>query len=148
MRRHPGDVTEEAATSEANCVFCRIVEGVEPSWKVLEDERSLAFLDIHPVSEFHTLVIPKAHHADLFGVPERVALDVLHAVKQVLALFESKLGLRDVQVHCNSGAAAQQDVFHVHFHVIPRWPDDGLDVHRATHPEWRSRFDVLLERLR
>lgn len=68
-------------------------------------------------------------------------------VKAVVDLLASKVGLTDVQILNSSGAAAQQDVFHVHFDVVPRSDGDGQDVRRTTHPEWRPRFDAMVSRL-
>lgn len=129
------------------CIFCQIVRGDAKSWMVYEDSATYAFLDVNPFSEYHTLVVPKAHYADVFELPEEQLGKVTRAVKAVVSLYESKLGLRNVQIFNSSGAEAQQDVFHVHFHVVPRSAGDGLDLHRTTHPEYRERFDAMLRQL-
>jgi histidine triad (HIT) family protein len=129
------------------CVFCEIVQGRQPSWKVYEDDSTYAFFDIDPVSEYHTLVVPKEHFADIFSTPEGSLLQVARTIKTVVSLYEAKLGLRNLQILNSSGIDAQQDVFHVHFHLIPRALGDGLDIKRRTHPEYRERFDGLLTRL-
>ena len=130
------------------CVFCQIVRGEIPSWKVIETKTTFAFFDINPVNEFHTLVIPKAHYADIFEVPEKVLLDVMSTVKGITNLFKAKLGITDVQIVNSSGAHAQQDVFHLHFHVLPRQENDGQDIQWETHPEYRERFDEWLTKLK
>jgi len=131
----------------ADCVFCRIVEGLEPSWKVYEDDSTYAFLDISPFSEFHTLVVPRKHFESMFDLPSEEVSSLSLAVKAVVDLFAVKVGITDVQILNSSGAVAQQDVFHVHFHVVPRAQGDGLDIRRKTHPEWQSNFDSLISRL-
>ena len=131
----------------SECIFCDIVQGRQPSWKVYEDESTYAFFDVDPVSEYHTLVVPKEHFADIFAMPEVSLLQVAHTIKTVVSLYESKLGLRNLQILNSSGIGAQQDVFHVHFHLVPRALGDGLDIKRRTHPEYRERFDELLTRL-
>ena len=129
------------------CIFCGIVDGTVPAWRVLETDEAVAFFDVNPVCEYHTLVVPKAHRADLFEASEAEVLGVMAAVKRVCDLYSSKLGLRDCQVICSSGRAAQQDVFHLHFHVIPRRQEDGKDLAFSLSPEVRARFDQLLERV-
>ena len=131
----------------ADCVFCRIVAGREPSWKVYEDRSTFAFLDISPFSEFHTLVVPKRHFESIFDIPPAEVASLSLGVKAVVDLLAVKIGLSDVQILNSSGAAAQQDVFHVHFHVVPRAEGDGQDIQWTTHPAWRSRFDSLIRRL-
>jgi histidine triad (HIT) family protein len=130
-----------------DCIFCDVVQGRVESWKVFEDDSTYAFFDIDPVSEYHTLVVPKEHYADVFAMPEATLLQVARTIKTVVTLFESKLGLRNLQIMNSSGIDAQQDVFHVHFHLVPRALGDGLDIKRRTHPELRDRFDEMLTRL-
>ena len=131
-----------------DCIFCKIVRGEAKSWKVYEDEHSFAFLDIHPVSEYHTLIIPKQHFENIFDVPEEDLLYVMRGLKQVVGLYHQRLGLRNVQIVNSSGSEAQQDVFHLHFHIVPRQRGDGQNVRWKTFPEWTGRFDQMLERLR
>ncbi|HVB52429.1 MAG TPA: HIT family protein [Acidimicrobiales bacterium] len=131
----------------SDCIFCAIVQGRQPSWRVYEDESTYAFFDIDPVSEYHTLIVPKTHYADIFAITEASWLQVARTIKRVVSLFESKLGLRNIQIVNSSGVDAQQDVFHVHFHLIPRASGDGQDMKRTTHPEFRDRFDEMLARL-
>jgi histidine triad (HIT) family protein len=132
----------------ASCIFCEIVRGDAPSWRVYEDQSTYAFLNIFPASEWHTLVIPKAHHVDVFATPVEELAAVMRAVKCVVDLYQRVLGVSDVQIINSSGAAAQQDVFHVHFHIVPRQHGDGQDVQWAMHPEWRGRFDDMVSKLR
>lgn len=130
-----------------DCIFCKIVSGEVKSWKVCEDESVYAFLDIHPVSEYHTLVIPKNHYANIYDIPEDELVNVMVVVKRLAGLYRDRLGIRNVQIINSSGAEAQQEVFHVHFHIVPRKTGDGQDIEWATHPEWVERYDQLLARL-
>ena len=130
-----------------NCVFCKIVRGEVKSWKVYEDEHTYAFFDINPVNEYHTLVIPKNHYVDIFDIPENEAVSIMKTIKRIVNLYDEKIGIKNVQILNNSGEEAQQDVFHIHFHVIPRFDGDGQDVVWKSHPEWRERFDELLLKL-
>jgi histidine triad (HIT) family protein len=115
---------------------------------VYEDESAYAFLNIFPASEWHTLVIPKAHYVDVFDAPVAELVAVIRAVKSVVDLYRRVIGISDVQIINSSGAQAQQDVFHVHFHIVPRRRGDGQDVTWSVHPEWRDRFDGMLTLLR
>jgi histidine triad (HIT) family protein len=130
-----------------DCIFCRIIAGKAPSWKVYESDTAYAFLDINPVNEYHTLVIPKSHYTNVFTMPTQDLLDVISVVKHVVDLYHEKLGIEHVQIVNSSGAEAQQDVFHLHFHIVPRYKGDGQDIKWTPHPEMRARFDALLERL-
>lgn len=130
-----------------DCIFCRVASGNAKSWKVYETEHAYAFLDIHPVNEYHTLVIPKQHYVNIFDVPTEEFFHVMSALKHVVDLYQERLGLANAQIVNSSGAQAQQDVFHLHFHIVPRQKGDGQDVKWSTHPEMRDRFDDLLANL-
>ncbi len=130
-----------------DCIFCQVASGHADSWKVYESDQAYAFLDIHPVNEYHTLVIPKRHYVSIFDVPTGELLHVMSALKHVVDLYQERLGLANAQIVNSSGADAQQDVFHLHFHIVPRQKGDGQDVRWRTYPEMRRRFDDLLARL-
>jgi histidine triad (HIT) family protein len=132
----------------SDCIFCKIVQGVAKSWKVYEDENVYAFLDIHPVNEFHTLVIPKNHYENIFDIPEHELMAVTTAVKKIVSLFSQKLGIHNVQVINSSGPEAQQDVFHFHIHIVPRKMGDNQNIRWRTHPEWVGNFDQLIDKLK
>lgn len=131
----------------SECVFCKIVKGEIKSWKVYEDLSVYAFFDIHPVSEYHTLVIPKNHYESIFDIPEYELKEVIAVVRKLALTFNVKLGIRNVQIINSSGSEAQQDVFHVHFHIVPRRSGDGQDIEWEPHPEFVERFDQLLANL-
>ena len=130
-----------------NCIFCQVGKGEAPSWKVYENEYAYAFLNINSVSRYHTLVIPKAHYVNIFDADQVIVKEVMSAVQFVSNLYRTKLGIEDIQIITNAGAAAQQTVFHWHVHIVPRAEGDDLDIQWTTFPEWRSDFDVMLEKL-
>ena len=109
-----------------NCIFCKIVNGEIPSHKVYEDEATLAFLDINPVSDGHTLVIPKKHSENIYDIREdslqKVALTVQKVAKAVKTAFNAD-GVNILQAN---GATAGQAVFHYHVHIVPRKQGDKL----------------------
>jgi histidine triad (HIT) family protein len=131
----------------SDCIFCKIVRGEAKSWKVDENERAYAFLDINPVNEYHTLVISKTHYENIFDVPEEELIEVMRVVKKLANHYKDHLGIEHVQIINCAGVEAQQDVFRLHFHIVPRKMGDGQDVKWTTHPEWRERFDELLGRI-
>lgn len=110
-----------------DCIFCRIVEGSVPSYKIFEDETVLAFLDIAPVNYGHVLVIPKAHFRNLEEVDHETLHRVVSAVKKVGEAVKASLGVPGYNVCENNDPAAGQVVPHLHFHIIPRLPNDGLE---------------------
>lgn len=129
-----------------DCIFCQIVAGKSPSWKIMETEKAFAFLDINPVSEYHTLVVPKDHYRNIFDTPASVLREVMDLVKVVTTLYRDKLGIQHVQIVNSNGHEAQQDVFHIHFHIVPRRLGDGQNIRWRTYPEWRSRFDTMVDK--
>ena len=131
-----------------DCIFCNIAHGKVHSWKVYEDEQTYAFLDINPVNEYHTLVIPKKHYEDIFDIPDEEAICIMKTIKVITNLYNSKLVIRNIQILNSSGREAQQDVFHIHFHIIPRYSGDKQNIKWVTHNEWCNRFDELLEKIK
>jgi len=115
-----------------NCVFCKIVRGELPSYKVFEDEKSLAFLDIHPVHAGHVLVIPKMHAATIFDVPPEDWAAVQENVRKCAIAIEKSMGADGVNLLMNNREHAGQVVHHAHVHLIPRFKGDGLN-------RWPSR---------
>ena len=110
-----------------NCVFCKIVKGEIKSQKVYEDEETLAFLDINPVNKGHVLVIPKDHYENIFDIPKEKLAKVMEVVQKV-AIALKKMGADGVNIVSNNGKAADQHVFHLHVHVIPRYYNDGKEM--------------------
>ncbi len=134
------------------CVFCRISAGEMPASVVYADERVIAFMDIQPVNPGHVLVVPRQHvvsvrdlDADLGAQAWQVALRIARALPRAGVRMEG------VNLFVADGAAAGQDVFHVHLHVIPRFVGDGFGLrfgpdNRRMVP--RAALDEVAERLR
>lgn len=130
------------------CIFCQIAKGEIKSWKVYENEYVFAFFDVNPVNEYHTLVIPKKHYENIFDIPERDLQEIMGAVKKIALIFKEKLGINNIQIVSSSGAEAQQDVFHLHFHIVPRRNGDSQDIKWTLHTELKDKFDLLLDKLK
>ena len=108
-------------------VFKKIIAGTVPSYKIFETEHALAFLDAFPMAKGHSLLIPKASgYASIIDMPEDVAASVLKELPRLAKHVKDATGCDGVNIVQNNGADTGQVVFHVHFHVLPRWKDDGL----------------------
>lgn len=116
-----------------DCIFCKIIAGEIPSAKVYEDDAVLAFLDIGPVTKGHTLVIPKSHHATIAETPDEVLKSMIVVVRKVAQAQLSGLNAAGINVTQANGKLAHQEVPHIHFHVIPRFVDDGFNWVPGTY---------------
>jgi len=102
----------------ASCLFCKIVKNEIPSFKLFESDKTLAFLDINPLSRGHSLIIPKHHGVKLTDIPDDALTEILAVAKRVARAT----GAVDWNLLQNNGRRAHQMVDHVHFHVIPKPP--------------------------
>ena len=114
--------------TDKDCIFCKIVRGEIPCTKLLETDTVLAFLDIAPVNKGHALVIPKAHHQDVFALPRELSADLSGAIQRVGQALKDGLGAQGMNLGMNNGRAAGQLVMHAHWHLIPRFEGDGLSL--------------------
>jgi len=135
-----------------SCIFCDILAGELPSSIVYQDEICSAFLDIQPVNPGHLLVIPNEHAAGLSDLDPDVGAHVFTVAQRIAgALRDSGLRCEGVNLFAADGAAAGQEVFHVHLHVIPRFRGDGFGFRFG--PKYgqrppRSDLDDLAARIR
>ncbi|MBI4599672.1 HIT family protein [Candidatus Uhrbacteria bacterium] len=109
-----------------DCIFCKIIAGELPSWKVYEDDHAVAFLDIHPVHEGHTLVVPKKHCTDFVSADENCLRSVIVATQKVARAVLAATEAGGVNITTANGSVAGQSVFHLHWHVMPRFENDGF----------------------
>lgn len=107
------------------CIFCQIAGGELPSETVTTDDRVRAFLDVNPLAEGHTLVIPMDHHERLQDCPEAVREALWGTVHELLPALEAAVDADGTNVGVNNGPAAGQEVPHAHVHLIPRFEGDG-----------------------
>ena len=112
--------------AEPDCVFCKIVAGDIPAARVFEDDHTLAFLDIGPLSKGHVLLIPKSHAATLDQMSADDVAGLTRHLPRIGRAVRQLVGAEGFNVLQNNGRCAGQSVDHVHFHVIPRNADDGL----------------------
>jgi len=130
-----------------DCVFCKMVAGEIPVTKVYEDHAVLAFLDIGPVSDGHTLVIPKQHYARIHECDAEVLGQVGACVGKVAGAVVKAMGAEGYNVLCNNGRVAGQVVEHVHFHIIPRMAGDGVFTQWPAYKYPEGRMAVIAENI-
>jgi histidine triad (HIT) family protein len=114
------------ADGEQDCVFCEIVAGTGAARRVHEDEHTLAFFPLTPATRGHTLVVPKAHAADLWAMDDIAARRLFHTVMLVGRALREVLGPDGMNVVNSAGEVATQSVFHTHVHLVPRTPGDTM----------------------
>ncbi len=131
-----------------SCVFCKMVAGEIPVTRVYEDSEVLAFLDINPISDGHSLVIPKQHVEKL----DESSSELLGCLGQRLPRI-ARAVIRAIQadgynVLCNNGAAAGQAVEHLHFHIIPRRQGDGVFDRWPAYKYEAGKMEELADKIR
>ena len=135
-----------------NCIFCKIIDGEIPSRAVYEDEDVLAFLDVNPLARGHTLVIPTVHDPRIGGLPDGVAAATFTAMSELSPAVGDAVDADAMTVAVNDGAAAGQEVPHVHGHLVPRFEGDGVGpIHslRWNRPDLdEAAFDDVAEAIR
>ncbi|KAA8433664.1 HIT family protein [Weissella sagaensis] len=117
-------------------IFDKIIDGSIPSYKVYEDDNVLAFLDLTQATPGHTLVVPKKHVADIFEYDDELAAQVLGVLPKIAqAIKASDEHIVGLNIINNNGEYAGQSVFHSHFHLLPRYEDDGFDIPVLDHTD-------------
>lgn len=123
-----------------DCIFCKIVNKEIPATVVYEDEDTLAFMDIGPIIKGHVLVIPKNHYDPIENTPDEVLAQLIKVSKKVAIALKDSLGADGCNIIQNNGRCSGQAVPHIHFHVIPRFDDDG------HHWNWDAKqYDEMSE---
>ena len=117
-----------------DCIFCKIINGDLPSAKVYEDEHVYAFLDLSQVTKGHTLVIPKTHTKNIYETPPEVAKELFARIPNIANAVKATYKPAGLNLLNNNEAPADQSVFHLHIHIIPRYRDgDGYSSNWVTH---------------
>ena len=134
--------------ADPNCIFCKIVAGEIPCFKLFEDAETLAFMDINPVHDGHALVIPKAHSANVFEItPEDFAAAARTATKMAKAI-NAAVKPDGINLMQANGEGAGQSVGHFHLHIVPRRNDDGLLFNWDPKPADRGHIAAVAARIR
>jgi histidine triad (HIT) family protein len=132
----------------ADCIFCMIRDGKIPSAKVYDDERTLAFMDINPLTRGPCLVVTKAHAATLYDAELEDLKAAIATAKKVAGALRKALSPDGLNVLQANGAAAFQSVPHFHLHLIPRWTGDGKGFDWKLVPGNREEIVGTADRIR
>ena len=121
-----------------NCLFCKIINGEIPSYKIYEDEYTYAFLDIAKDFVGHTLVIPKKHFINILDADKETLSHVMETIQKISNHYVNNCGYDGVNVLNNNNEAGQQSIMHLHFHIIPRKNNDNLNI----FPNNKTEMDI------
>lgn len=116
------------STETRHCAFCDLIRGAAEVSVCYEDSNALAFMDIQPVNAGHVLVVPRRHYESLADIPADLAMHLFEVAMKLEPAVRQVTKAEGTNMIVSSGAAAGQDVFHYHVHVIPRYPDDPLKL--------------------
>ena len=131
-----------------DCIFCKMVAGRVPVTKIYEDDDVLSFLDIGPLSDGHTLVIPKQHFARLHDCPAELLGRVCSRLGVIARAVMTAMNCDGYNVLCNNSRAAGQLVDHVHFHIVPRNAGDGIFNRWPAYKYEQGRMEEIAEKIR
>ncbi|MDX1435077.1 MAG: HIT family protein [Gammaproteobacteria bacterium] len=135
-------------SADPSCIFCKIIAGEIPSFRLYEDEHTIAFMDINPASEGHALVIPKEHAADVHAVSDEALSRTAVTAKKVAAAIRDTLAPGGMNLLQCNGPAAAQSVMHFHMHVLPRAEGDELKLNWGLRPGDMDAIGELAGRIR
>jgi histidine triad (HIT) family protein len=137
---------------DANCVFCKIVDGSISTRIIYQNDKAIAFLDAFPLSAGHTLIIPKSHYSKVQDMDKEHSSDVFNLLWKVSGAIEKAAGVNASTIAIHNGREAGQEVPHVHVHIIPRSIGDGAGpVHSMfkKRPKLSSKeLDLIFESIR
>ncbi len=124
------------------CIFCKIINKEIPSNVIYEDEYTLAFLDISADSYGHTLVIPKKHVVNMLDCDKELFSYVTNTLHKVVHHYKEVLNIESVNILNNSGVDAHQTVYHLHYHIIPRYKDSSLDNNKLDFKDIVDKLKI------
>lgn len=131
-----------------DCIFCKIVAGTLPSFRLCEDDKVVAFMDINPANPGHVLVVPREHAPDLFSASPSALAAATAMAQRVARAVQAELAPDGLNLVQANGPGAAQSVGHLHIHVLPRRLGDGLAMNWGPVPGDRDAIATLAGRLR
>ena len=134
--------------SVEDCIFCKMAAGQIPVAGVYEDDVVLAFLDIGPVSDGHTLVVPRRHFEKLHDCPAELMAQVAARLGSIAAAVTAAVACEGYNLLCNNGRVAGQHVGHLHFHIIPRSAGDGLFSRWPSYKYPEGKIEQIAAKIR
>ena len=130
------------------CIFCEIIKGNIPCYKVYEDDIAIAFLDISQATYGHTLVLPKKHVANIFELDSKTAEHLFSVVATLSKKICKATGTNNVNILNNNGKIAGQSIDHFHIHILPRYENDNLSIVVQENKLSNDEFATLLEKIK
>lgn len=132
-----------------DCIFCKIIKGELPSRKIYEDDIVIAFLDINPINKGHTLVIPKEHYHSTLETPDEILKHIAVVVKKITLAIMKATDSHGCNIAINNGEVSGQIIFHTHWHIMPRFENDGYELWKGTDTTYeKGEEDVLTEKIK
>jgi histidine triad (HIT) family protein len=135
------------AEGHQDCIFCKVLAGELPSEKVYEDDYAVGVMDINPWTRGHAVVIPRKHAKDVFEIEDEELEHVIVAAKRLATKMRDMLECDGVNLLQSNGRAAWQTIFHLHFHVIPRYDDDPLELPTRPQPAEPDELKQVAEEI-
>lgn len=135
-------------TLDDTCIFCRIIRGEVPSFRVFEDEHSIAFMDINPLNPGHVLVASKAHAPTLFAIDEVSLTASIVVAQKVARAVQAAFAPDGLNILQANGPGSAQSVMHFHWHVVPRRQGDRLPMNWSLRPGDNEAIAAAAERIR
>ncbi len=129
------------------CIFCQIVSWESPSWTIYQDELVSAFFDYFPASSGHLIIVPNAHHGNIFEIPEDTLAHLVKVSQKIARIYRDTLWVENINILQSNGSQAWQEVFHYHMHLIPRATWDNISLSWKADENLRDNYDELKERL-
>jgi histidine triad (HIT) family protein len=130
-----------------DCIFCKIIAGELPSYKIYEDSSFVAILNRFPAAKGSVLLIPKEHSANIFGLTDECLEKLMPLAKKIAEKMQSALKPDGINFLQNNGKAAGQEVFHYHLHIIPRYEGDGLRFNLPPSDPPPAEFEEMKAKL-
>ena len=134
--------------TDGSCIFCKIVAGQLPCFKLFEDETTIAFMDINPVNPGHALAVAKGHWPTVDVIPADVLGDVARTAQRVAKAALAALEPTGVNLLQSNGPGAGQSVPHLHVHILPRYPGDKVRLNWVYEPGDKAEIAAICERLK
>jgi histidine triad (HIT) family protein len=135
-------------TSPVDCIFCRIIGKEAPASILYEDDKALVFLDIRPLNQGHTLVIPKEHYETVYDMPEELVRHIYTVVKRMAVAVKAATKADGITIIQQNGHAAGQEIFHMHVHVVPRYEGQKLPHFRDIPNASREQLEQAAKKIR
>jgi histidine triad (HIT) family protein len=131
-----------------DCIFCKIASGQIPATKIYEDEVIVAFLDIGPISDGHTLVMPRQHFEKVHNCPPELLGQIWTRLGKIAGAVALAVDSDGYNVLCNNGRAAGQVVDHLHFHIVPRKTGDGVFAQWPSYKYRPGQVEIIADKIR